>query len=65
MNDIELKQKILDAIRAAFKKDKITDLSLPERLRLAKDIRRKWAVSFKQLGRILHIKGEDLEELLG
>lgn len=65
MNDVELKGKMLEVSMTFFKKDRITDLSLPERLKVAREMRRKWAVSFKQLGRLLHIKGDDLEELLG
>ena len=64
ITDTELRRRAGQLCQELFQKEFISELSLAQRLQLARHLNRQFGASFKQLGRIVHIKGPDLEELL-
>lgn len=60
MNDSELRVERDRIVQEIFGKNAVRTLTVPERLRLAVALRRKFVCSKKQLSRIVHLPYEEL-----
>ncbi|MCQ2187141.1 MAG: hypothetical protein MJY73_02215 [Bacteroidales bacterium] len=62
--DNEIREKAVALSMQMFNRDRISDLSVLQRQRLGKELKRQVRTSTKQIARIVHIRYEILKELL-
>lgn len=62
--DIELREKAVELSMKMFKTSYVRKLSVPDRLSLAKELRRMYRCSAKQIARVVHLEEMYVKELI-